>query len=171
MEWETIMQRPPVHLRDHVFTKVNIEATEIDYVQDGINKKNPFGYNFTFTCDVLEIDPKERFFKVVLNIASQEKEDHIQGYSIDVTVVGIFEVEKKIPEEEIPKMLGILGPGLLLGGAREFIYTITSRGPCEAVYLPTVNFLPPPDEHGTRKRSQKKAAKKKPAPKKKATKK
>ena len=74
-------------------------------------------------------------------------------------------------EEEMLKMLGILGPGLLLGGAREFIYTITSRGPCKAVYLPTVNFVPPTDEHGTGKRSQEKAAKKKPAPKKKAPKK
>ena len=165
------MQRPPIHLKDHVFTKVHIDAAEIDYVQGGINKKIPFGYNFTFSCEVLGLNTEERFFRVELNILSQEKEDHIQGYSVDVTVAGLFEVEKNVPEEEMPKMLSILGPALLLGSAREFIYTITSRGPCKAVYLPTVNFVPPPDESGTAKRSQEKAGKKKSAPKKKAAKK
>jgi preprotein translocase subunit SecB len=39
-------------------------------------------------------------------------------------------------------MVSILGPTLLLGSAREFIYNLTSRGPYPSVYLPTVSFLP-----------------------------
>jgi preprotein translocase subunit SecB len=164
------MQQPPIHLRDHVFTKINIEAKDIGAVQDGIKKNIPFGYEFSFACEVYQSNPQERRFRVEMNIVSHEKEGHLQGYSIDVTIAGLFEVDKRVAEAEIPKMLSILGPALLLGAAREFIYTVTGRGPCKAVYLPTVNFVPPPDKPIKRK-PQEEVAKKKPAPKKKATKK
>ena len=61
-------------------------------------------------------------------------------YAIHLVVVGLFTIDKKFPDHE--KLLRVTGASMLYSAAREFIITVTSRGPWSEVIIPTVSFLP-----------------------------
>lgn len=76
---------------------------------------------------------------VEIRTADFEKSDENQpSYDINLVALGIFEVNPKWPEPE--KLVKINGASILYSAAREFLITITSRGPWGAVTLPTVSF-------------------------------
>lgn len=168
------MQVPPLQLKDHVFTKVvvvaKLEAKE-SLGQEGIK----FGCGFNFDVKLLQAAEDERAYQVQVEISSSEIKEAVCGYEIDVVIAGFFEVTKEFhdnnPIEKVQEMVSILGPTLLLGSAREFIYNLTSRGPYPSVYLPTVSFLPqaPQKNKGAAISKEKKVASKskRPLPKKK----
>ncbi len=60
------------------------------------------------------------------------------AYKIHLIVIGFFEVSPKWPNPE--KLIRINGASILYSAAREFLLTITSRGPWGALMLPTFSF-------------------------------
>ncbi len=69
----------------------------------------------------------------------QEEEKSPVPYSIHLVSLGFFAVQPDWPEPE--KLLFINGSTILYAAAREFLITISSRGPWGAVTLPMVSFL------------------------------
>jgi preprotein translocase subunit SecB len=79
-------------------------------------------------------------YQVSVKISLLEGEEKIPvPYSIQLVAFGFFEVQPDWPEPE--KMLFINGSTILYAAAREFLITISSRGPWGAVTLPMMSFL------------------------------
>lgn len=68
----------------------------------------------------------------------QEEEKIPVPYSIHLVAFGFFEVHPEWPEPE--KLLFINGSTILYAAAREYLITVSSRGPWGAVTLPMVSF-------------------------------
>lgn len=62
------------------------------------------------------------------------------SYFGQIKVVGLFSVQHGLENKEIVLLVG--GLGVLFGAAREFILSITSRGPNAPLMLPIVQFRP-----------------------------
>ena len=92
-----------------------------------------------YTVEVsLSHDKEKKFYQVSVEI-STIPEDESQQYVINIVAIGIFRIDKRF--KDINKLLYINGSSMLYSAAREFIITITSRGPWGAVTLPTHSFL------------------------------
>lgn len=132
---------PPIEMTEHFFTKVNISAAKIDI--ESLDSGKPFGQNIKRSYKIGRIPESTHCYQVLLNIKSEEKENYILGYDLDVDIVGLFEVDNSIDDSSRrDSIAGVLGSTLLYSAARDFIYSLTLRGPWEAVYLPTVSFIP-----------------------------
>jgi preprotein translocase subunit SecB len=88
---------------------------------------------------------KERCWQVVLDLKTPPVEESANPYQLEIQVVGFFEVAADFPAENMEKLVGITGSSLLYSAAREFILTITSRGPWPAIFLPTITYQGQPD--------------------------
>lgn len=79
-------------------------------------------------------------YQVGLEIAlGPENDEKRQPYAIELIAIGIFHVDPDFPDPE--KLLRLNGAAILYGAAREFIITITSRGPWGPVTIPSISFL------------------------------
>jgi preprotein translocase subunit SecB len=97
-------------------------------------------------------------YQVALEITfGPENEEKKQPYAIEMIAIGIFHVAPDFPDPE--KLMRLNGAAILYGAAREFLITITSRGPWGAVTIPSISFLRPEDiePHKATKKSKKKA--------------
>ena len=78
--------------------------------------------------------------QVALDISlGPASEDKMQPYSINLIAIGIFHVDPDFPDPE--KLLRLNGAAILYGAAREFIITVTSRGPWGQVTIPSISFF------------------------------
>lgn len=89
---------------------------------------------------------KGNLYQVALEITVQaDDEDHPLPYSINLIAVGMFRVAEGW--DDPVKMILVNGASILYSAAREFIITITSRGPWSHMIIPTYNFLQHYEEH------------------------
>lgn len=134
------VKKPPLEMVDHFFTKMMIKAKTPELSE--LESEKPFG--FETKCDVeTKVNEKdETLYQVLLGIKSLPKEGFLYGYEIDVEVIGIFRPSPNYSGENITSMIEMIGASLLYGAAREFIYTVTTRGPWPAMYLETTSFIP-----------------------------
>lgn len=83
-------------------------------------------------------------YQVALDISFEpESEEKSYPYSVHLVAIGIFKVAPDFPDPE--KLLRITGASIIYGAAREFVITITSRGPWGPVMLPSISFMQPED--------------------------
>jgi preprotein translocase subunit SecB len=79
-------------------------------------------------------------FQLALDISIElQGEGHNIPYFINLVTIGIFSVAENWDNKE--KLLKVTGASMLYGAAREFLITITSRGPWPPFKLPTYSFL------------------------------
>ncbi len=124
----------PLRLEDYFFPHVSTTADPNFSLSD--NEEIPFP---EIVVNVNETDAKN-VFQLAVNISLEPKDDeHIIPYITNLVVIGIFSVAENW-EDKI-KLLKITGASMLYGAAREFLITITSRGPWDAYKLPTFSFL------------------------------
>ncbi len=89
----------------------------------------------------IQHDNLKDLYQVSIQISSApENESSRQAYSIDLVVVGLFKVSQDWPDPE--KLLSLNGVAILYSAAREFVITITGRGPWGPVIIPTLHFQP-----------------------------
>ncbi|MCF8056080.1 MAG: protein-export chaperone SecB [Desulfocapsa sp.] len=86
-----------------------------------------------------------------------ENEDERIPYAIHLIAVGLFQVDENW--DDVDKLLRVNGASILYSAAREFIITISSRGPWAAAILPTTSFLPPKETKEQQKKHTKKSKK------------
>jgi preprotein translocase subunit SecB len=130
-----MLTAPPLELRQYFFPYVEVGAdAEYEPTED---TSEP---NVEIKTSVAR-DEKNHAFQVVVEILIEpENEKSRVPYSIHLVTVGLFTLKEDFPEKE--KLLRITGASMLYSAAREFIITITSRGPWPPVIVPTVSFLP-----------------------------
>lgn len=70
------------------------------------------------------------------------KEVNSDPYSLEILGLGVFNIDESLSEEEQLKLIAKNGPNLVYGGIREFIATVTGRGPYGEYFLPATIFEP-----------------------------
>ena len=90
-----------------------------------------------------DVDPQN--WRVEINIQSGQKTRSFP-YSIDLGITGYFRVVDEYPSEKAPLLVEVNGPSILYAAAREFVSILTSRGPYPPMLLPSLSFIPEPEE-------------------------
>lgn len=130
------MKAPPIRLLEQYYNRVSVEAME-DHKPGGAP-----GWELATTISVRQHPDRKRICAVLLEIRlSQEDGQPRIPYEISAHATGTFEVHPGVPAEEIAKMVAVNGTSILYSGLRDFIATITGRGPWGSLLLPTVSFI------------------------------
>lgn len=137
--------KPPLTLNYHFFPRIQVVADSS--ISRTVKKASEFGYKFSTVTELRQSQDNPLEYQLQLTIHSDSAEGKIKGYDITLDVVGFIEADRDYPEEQRDGMISVVGASLLYGAARDFLYTITSRGPFPAVYLPTISFMP--DDNGS----------------------
>lgn len=126
--------KAPLEIIDYFFPHIQVTA---DPLFDVKSSKIP---HYEVKSTVGEGD-QDGLYQVVVEISSLPENDETrQAYAVQLVVVGIFRItEANYPDSE--KLLKITGASILYSAAREFLITVTSRGPWSKTVLPTVSFL------------------------------
>ena len=119
----------PLQLDEYFFPHVKVSA-DPEALGTEVSAKCDFG---------VKVDGEGSYQVSLVISSSSESEKKRTPYSIELVAIGFFSVS---PEWDNPvKLLKINGASILYAAAREFIITITSRGPWGAIMLPTTSFL------------------------------
>lgn len=125
----------PLSLDTYFFPLVSVLADpqyrqETDVAQPDYSTKVSVGH-----------EPDNSRYQVVLEVLSEpESEEMRQAYSVHLVAIGFFRVDPSWPDDPF-KLLHINGASILYGAAREFLITITARGPWGQIVLPSVSFM------------------------------
>ncbi|MEW6658846.1 MAG: hypothetical protein AB1424_09320 [Thermodesulfobacteriota bacterium] len=131
----------PLQLENHFFTKVLVEANPAFKPEDDENK-------LVEIHTQVELAPHRddpRKWQVILTVGTQFDDARVP-YKIELQAVGFFKVAPEVDEKKMPFLVHANGAAILYSSAREFLLLITCRGPWGGFYLPTTNFLEPPQK-------------------------
>ena len=141
------MATSPLRLEEVIYERVHVEARKA-FNKDGdhgqrINTQMGFGQNLE----------DSGLWRVELEVKVLPDDDEPEPpYDIDIRCVGIFRVHQDFPEDRAGKLVAVTGTSILYSGLRDFVMTISGRGPWGAVMLPTTSFVdiePATDEENT----------------------
>lgn len=124
----------PLEIKSYFFPHVVVTADPL-YVEAENNTSPHYDIKVAVDRD----DERDNYQVAVEIVSEPESEDKRQAYSVHLVGIGIFTVHPDWPDPE--KLLRINGASIIYSAAREFLITITSRGPWESVHLPTFSFL------------------------------
>lgn len=147
------MMTPPLTVKEYFFPFVQVSA-DAEYTP-GSPQSNPDFETKVF----VDHNPDNGVYQVNLEITAfpvNEKDN--TPYSVHLIAVGLFTVGKDVPDPV--KLLEITGASILYSAAREFLITITSRGPWPPFFLPTISFMPSPPKEDLPKKIKKVRTKK-----------
>ncbi len=85
------------------------------------------------------LDEKNGFYEVVLFMRVQAKEKEHTWFLVELEQAGVFMV-RNLPDDELPKLLEIACPNILLPYAREAISDLTIKGGFPPMMIQPVNF-------------------------------
>ena len=131
------MPNPPLQLETYYFTKVAVSADPCYEPKDGsspaitIDTKVGIGQH--------NDDPSR--WMVTLGVHAKSPDEKPIPYNVDLEVVGFFRVVPEVERGKVPLLVQANGAAILYSAAREFLLTITGRGPWPPIALPTTNFL------------------------------
>ena len=126
----------PFQLKEYFFPVVQVVAgppVEEKVVESAESTKFNIGVHINKHIE------EKTLFQLSVDIKSINHEEKWYPYKIHMTVIGIFQVD--INKDDYEKLLYINGSSILYSAAREFLITITCRGPWAPVNLPTYSFL------------------------------
>jgi len=131
------LSKPMLQLEKYFFPKIFLEANP-KFKASGKGPKAELDVKNGVTL----LSKEERIWRVTLGLKALSKEE-FAPYKMDISVVGFFRVDKKFPESEMEELVTVGGSSILYSATRDFVLTITARGPWPAVFLPTTSFMKP----------------------------
>jgi preprotein translocase subunit SecB len=125
----------PLQLKEYFFPHVRVSA------DPGVSDDDSFNdNNFKAKVDVIKTVEGNDDYQVALSLSSfPESEENRTPYSVELVAVGFFKVSPKWDDPD--KLLQVTAASILYAAAREFLITVTSRGPWGAIMLPATSFL------------------------------
>ena len=129
--------KPPLQLETYFYTKIYIDAGH----PDGVSKDETTDVVVNTKTTIKQNIEYPDKWMVILNINTKTRDDKPIPYNIDIEVVGMFEIMSNLEAAKKEAMIRVNGASILYSAAREFILTITGRGPWNAWNLPTISFL------------------------------
>lgn len=133
------MPKVPLQLETYYFTKVAVSADPCYEPKDGVAPAITIDTNLGMGQH--RDDPLR--WMVTLGLHAKSPEEKPIPYNVDLEVVGFFRIDPEVEREKAPLLVQANGAALLYSAAREYVLTITGRGPWPPVVLPTTNFLGP----------------------------
>lgn len=134
------IRKPPIEMRHHFFPAIHVEA---DIKVANLDPSTlEFGCDFKIDLKVGEFVKEHGAYPLQLTIEACEVQGKTKGYDVKVTAVGYVVIATDVPEEKKIDLLTINGGSLLYSATREYLYSVTLRGPFPPIYLPTVSFAP-----------------------------
>jgi len=85
-----------------------------------------------------EEDPN--FYQIHLSVNTIEEAGPKLPYAISIHIIGYFRVDPEFEHDHLEHLVRINGASVLYSAARDFVLTLTSRGPWGQLMLPTINF-------------------------------
>ena len=85
------------------------------------------------------LDQENGFYEVVLYMQVQAKKEDQTWFLVELQQAAVFMI-RNVPDEELPKLLEIACPNILLPYAREAISDLTSKGGFPPMLIQPVNF-------------------------------
>lgn len=139
---KTTIPSIPILLRGYTIDKCFFEALDsTDESAHGMSVQNLF----TITPELLGRpehlnNTEERIpeYQIRLQITSISD---LLSYRIDIELTGFLDVSPRIPKKDRELVAFNNGATLLYSSARDFLLTVTSRGPNPPLMLPTTIFL------------------------------
>jgi preprotein translocase subunit SecB len=64
----------------------------------------------------------------------------------DISLVGFFEISPDWPSDQLDRLFSANAPAILYSAARESLSMISGHGPYQRALLPSITFVPLPDE-------------------------
>lgn len=126
---------PPLRIVDYIFPEVECSAC-LDYPSDPSEQDDPM-VNIDAIQAVKQDDENLHRLSLDIRFGGDKRKVSYRGR---VKVVGLFEVRPDCPDKK--EIVRINGGSLLYSAAREFVLSITSRGPNPPLLLPTIRLLP-----------------------------
>lgn len=80
------------------------------------------------------------FFQIQLSIETVSEAESSLPYEILLHIIGYFRVDPDFKHDNLEHLVQVNGASVLYSAARDFVLTLTSRGPWGPLMLPTVNF-------------------------------
>jgi preprotein translocase subunit SecB len=137
------MKAAPVQLTNYFVSELQFVANR------SYNRDSPT----TVTAEDLQValqpsqkEDNKREWQITLRIALNASPESNSPYSFLIEMIGFVTVAESVAEHKIERFARINGTSLIFGAAREIIKAATSRGPFQALLLPTVTFWEPPPE-------------------------
>lgn len=140
------MRPSVIQLRQLVFKGIHLEpveptgevipeATHIDF--EGIVFRVNLGIE-TLATDEENNGPHS--FVVMLGIAIDNTEGKPSPYLLDMTALGLIEVNDQVEQEKRADLAAVNGASLIYGAIRELVTTLTARSVAGLFVLPTMDF-------------------------------
>lgn len=132
------MNQPPLLLERYFFTKISVLANP-DFAPDTTGRKPPTMIDIKTQSQVGE-DPR----RWMIGLGIDTVPDAIQQgapYQVSLQVVGFFLVTADVPEDKVRAIAEVNGGSILYSAAREYLLSVTGRGPWAPVSLPTTSFI------------------------------
>jgi preprotein translocase subunit SecB len=129
------MQHPPLQLKQYFYTETSLKANPT--YRSG-SPKAELGFNLQTEVSLAENASKPDEFQLSLTVTTLPKEGAVTPYEVKITAVGIFTVQPEYPDRE--GLVRITGSSILYSALREYLLTLTGRGPWKALVLPTMSF-------------------------------
>lgn len=138
------MRPSPIQLQHVIYTKVTVLPRD----PDSESTIEAIGFDFedvkihaTVGIAVKEGQEKDpRDFLVSLEIVIDNKDGKPAPYSVDVGVMGLFNVLPSLAKEKREDLLTVNGASILYGAIREMVLNLTSRFAAGPMTLPGMNF-------------------------------
>ncbi len=131
----------PLLLKSYFFPVISVVANP-KWSQDPVDSE--LDLNLKVQNDLYVSKGTENNFQVRVAITIDSTETKPAPYDVLLIVIGTFGTVPDFPEKET--LVKISGSSILYGAAREYLATITGRGPYPPLLLPSVSFLPVPQK-------------------------
>ncbi len=79
-------------------------------------------------------------FQIQLSIETIDDLGPDLPYEIRLHVIGYFQLDPEFEHKDLEHLVQVNGASVLYSAARDFVLTLTSRGPWGPLMLPTINF-------------------------------
>ncbi len=132
---------PPLQLEQCFFPEVTVKAVA-GFQADTPPEQDPV--RLMVTPEVRHNREDPLLWLVNLRVLLEPSEPGRFPYQIDLLAVGLFRLDPTVPEAQRQRLVTINGCSMVYGAAREFLLTVTGRGPWGACQLPTHSFFTPP---------------------------
>lgn len=133
------MAEQPFKLENYFFPIVDILASQ---------KHNPKEKNdvlFDVSSSLSRLSRKKPGppidYQLNINIQIVEEESENTPYTGGIQVVGLFSTDETLSHEEAASLLVDRGASILYSASREFLLTITGRGPWGSISIPYIHDL------------------------------
>jgi len=124
------MKQSQLQLIKNFFPTVNINANP-KYKLD--EKK---GFSVGITAKLTKIPKEKDKYQLDFNIEIEENETCNSPYLGKLQEVGLFSVDKNLSKEDRAIIIHTEGGNILYSAAREFLLSVTGRGPWGPIILP-----------------------------------